>query len=92
MIASDALTTALGQDFGISESPGFMQTADYRLQVTGPSAECFNYADSDGKTDGEASAVMAWFAAQTNNGTYIHKRFFNNPGDTGLLISGKRQC
>lgn len=89
LIASDALTTALGQDFGIAVSPGFMQTADYRLQVTGPSGVCFNYADSDGKTDGEASAVLAWFAAQTNNEAYIHKHFFENPADPDLLISGE---
>lgn len=89
VVASNVLTTALGSDFGISESPGFMQTADYRLQVTGPSTECFNYADSDGKTDGEASAVLAWFAAKTGNGTYINKPFFENPADPNLLISGE---
>ena len=89
VVASDVLKTALGSDFGISQSPGFMKTAEYRLQVTAPSGECFNYADSEGKTDGEASAVLAWFAAQTGNGTYIHKRFFENPADPGLLISGE---
>ncbi len=89
VVASDVLTTALGSDFGISQSPGFMQTADYRLQVTGPSGECFNYADSEGKTDGEASAVLAWFAAKTGNGTYINKPFFENPANPDLQISGE---
>lgn len=87
-VASNMLTTALGNDFGIANSTGFMQTADYRLQVTGPSGECFNYADSDGKTDGDASAVLAWFAAKTNNGAYIHTRFFEKPDDVELQLKG----
>lgn len=85
-VASNVLKTALGNDFGISKSLGFMQTANYRLEVTAPSGECFNYADSDGKTDGDASAVLAWFAAQTGNGAYINKPFFENPNDPDLLI------
>ncbi len=87
-ITSNLLTTALGSDFGISKSQGFMQTADYRLQITGPSGLCFNYADSDGKTDGEASTLLAWFAAQTGNCTYINKQFFQNPLDPDLMIPG----
>ncbi len=86
-VASNALTTALGTDFGISASPGFMQTGDYRLQVTAPSGDCFNYADSDGKTDGDASAVLAWFAAQTNNGAYINESFFEYPNNPDLLLT-----
>ncbi|WP_445736958.1 heparinase II/III domain-containing protein [Mariniflexile sp.] len=86
-VASNVLKTALGTDFGISKSPGFMQTADYRLEVTGPSGDCFNYADSDGKTDGDASAVLAWFAAQTGNGAYINKPFFEYPNNPDLLLA-----
>jgi hypothetical protein len=87
VVASNVLTSALGTDFGISASPGFMQTADYRLEVTGPSGDCFNYADSDGKTDGDASAVLAWFAAQSNNGVYINKSFFEYPNNPDLLLT-----
>ncbi len=89
IVASNVLSTALGNDFGISKSPGFMKTADYRLQVTGPSDECFNFADSDGKTDGDASAVLSWFAAQTGNGNYINKHFFEDPKDPDYLIDGE---
>lgn len=89
VLASNVLTTALGSDFGISNSPGFMQTADYRLQVTAPSGECFNYADSDGKTDGEAAAVLAWFAAKTGNKAYINTNFFENPRDESLRLESE---
>ena len=34
IIAANSLTTALGSDFGISKSPGFMQSANFRLLVT----------------------------------------------------------
>jgi len=72
VIAANVLKTALGSDFGISASPGFMESADFRLQATGPSGECFNFADSDSKPDGESSVLLAWFAedSKSKTGTY----------------------
>ncbi len=59
----DALQTALGTDFGLSEIPGFLQTSDYLLHSNGPSGQYFNYSDS-GPRDTPVPAV-AWFAART---------------------------
>ncbi|MCX6954683.1 MAG: heparinase II/III family protein [Verrucomicrobia bacterium] len=58
-----ALQSALGTDFGLTQQPGFLATADYYLHVTGPSGYYFNYSDAGRGGKGVASA-MFWFAAQ----------------------------
>jgi len=85
VIASNALSTALGSDFGISQSPGFMESANFRLHVTAPSGDFFNFADSGDKNDGNGSVLMSWFAAKTGDGLYFDKSFFENPEDAGRL-------
>ena len=56
-----ALRAALGTDFGLVDAPGFLASADYYLQATGPTGLFYNYSDC-GKGGGLAPA-MHWFAA-----------------------------
>ncbi|HSU55544.1 MAG TPA: heparinase II/III family protein [Candidatus Dormibacteraeota bacterium] len=44
-----ALETALGKDFGLSETPGFGQTGFFPLYLTSPLGRTFNYADGGDK-------------------------------------------
>jgi hypothetical protein len=83
VVASNTLTTALGSDFGISKSPGFMESADFNLYVTAPSGYFFNFADSGDKKDGDDSVLRAWFAAKTGDGLYFDKDFFEKPEEAG---------
>jgi hypothetical protein len=83
VIASSVLTSALGTDFGIAASPGFMTSADFRLHATAPSGQFFNFADSGDKNDGGGSVLMSWFAAKTGDGLYFDNSFFENPIDAG---------
>ncbi len=85
VIASNALTTALGTDFGISKSPGFMQGPDFVLQTTAPSGELFNFADCGENSPGRFSVLMSWFAAKTGDSLYFDEEFFNNPKNAGRL-------
>jgi hypothetical protein len=57
------LQSTLGTDFGLTQQPGFLATADYFLHVTGPSGYYFNYSDCGRGGQGVAPA-MFWFAAQ----------------------------
>ena len=41
------LETALGDDWGITDHPGFRKSFDYRLQVVGPPGRVFNYGDGN---------------------------------------------
>ena len=58
-----ALQSVLGTEFGLTQQPGFLATADYFLHVTGPSGYYFNYSDA-GRGGQGLSTAMCWFAAQ----------------------------
>ncbi len=58
-----ALQSVLGTDFGLTQQPGFLATADYYLHITGPSGYYFNYSDA-GRGGQGVAAAMFWFAAQ----------------------------
>jgi hypothetical protein len=83
VVAANTLTTALGSDFGISKCPGFMESADFFMHVSGPSGYFFDFADSWDKKDGDDSVLRAWFAAKTGDGLYFDKDFFENPVEAG---------
>lgn len=63
VILISALQSVLGTDFGLTQQPGFLATADYHLHVTGPSGYYFNYADC-GRGGRSLAPAMFWFAAQ----------------------------
>lgn len=85
IVTANMLTTALGTDFGISKSPGLMESANFILHVTSPSGDFFNFADSGDKKGGNESVLLSWFAAQTGDGLYLDKSFFENPENAGRL-------
>lgn len=58
----DALQSALGSDFGLIQTPGFLATADYMLHVYGPTDLPFSYSDAGTRPAGPIPA-MFWFAA-----------------------------
>lgn len=57
-----ALQSALGSDFGLTRSPGFLATADYLLHVHGPTGLPFSYSDAGTGPAGWIPA-MHWFAS-----------------------------
>ncbi len=58
------LTTALGQDFGLTDAPGFQQTALFRLHIEGPAGRAFNFGDG-GEAIRHTPALM-WLARRFN--------------------------
>lgn len=85
IIAANSLTTALGSDFGISKSPGFMESANFRLYATAPSGNLFNFADSGDKNEGDGAVISCWFAAKTGDALYFERSFFENPIKAGRM-------
>ncbi|MFT4537394.1 MAG: hypothetical protein ACI9P5_004778, partial [Saprospiraceae bacterium] len=83
VVASSVLTSALGSDFGISASTGFIESAAFRLHATAPSGQFFNFADSGEKNNGGGSVLMSWFAAQTSDALFFDMEYFKNPTDAG---------
>lgn len=54
------LQTALGKTFGLLDAPGFALTADYRLQMVGPTNLRYSYADQS--IPNGFVGCMFWFA------------------------------
>ncbi len=56
----EALRTAMGEDWGLPEAPGFAATADYFIHMITPARRLYNYADG-GPGFGTAP-VLGWLA------------------------------
>lgn len=54
------MNTALGTDFGLSDSPGFDRAGIFRINFAGPSGKTFNYAD--GSDALEPAEELFWLA------------------------------
>jgi hypothetical protein len=59
------LESALGSDNGLSQSPGFLKSAEFMLFVNSPIAKRFNYSDCG--VSQNANIAQFWFAKKTNN-------------------------
>jgi len=57
------LESALGTDFGLSQTPGFLKTGEFPLQMTGPTGNYYNFSDCGNGV--VFSPAMLWFAART---------------------------
>jgi hypothetical protein len=57
-----ALESALGTDWQLSQSQGFLPSADYLLQMTGPTGLFFNYSDGEAKSEYAFEAALFWMA------------------------------
>lgn len=65
-----ALESALGRDFGLSESEGLAQTGSFRLDFVGPTGRPFNYADA-GDHRNRGSFPMYWLARRFGQPDYL---------------------
>lgn len=64
-----ALESAIGTDFGLSEAPGFLDTAAFVQFMTAPTGECFNFSDS--APYAPCNMMMFWFASKTGEAQRI---------------------
>lgn len=73
-----ALESCLGTDFGLSEYPGFLETASFIRFMTGPGGECFNFSDSGPVA--RCNPAMFWFAARNGDNSLIwqERKFLDN--------------
>jgi len=86
VIAADALTTALGSDFGISQSPGFMESPTFVLQSIAPSGQFFNFADCGDGDRSRFAVLLSWFASKTSDELFLDKRTLSSPNNLGRLV------
>ena len=62
VILAEALRSAFGASFGLAATPGFLKTADFILQMAGPTGEDYNFADYHRRDSHEP--VLLWFARE----------------------------
>ena len=73
-----ALEEVFKQDFGLSTQPGFLKTAGYMANMTGPSGKPFNYSDS--REAAEFNPALFWFASKLKDPSllWISKKQLND--------------
>lgn len=85
-LTASMLESAFDTDFGLAQSPAFMESADFLLLSTAPSDWYFNFADSGDRRSENGNLTLAWFAAKTGNEIYFERdRFLRNPQEMGEL-------
>jgi hypothetical protein len=85
VLAANMLESAMGSDFGISKSPGFMQGPVFISQVTAPGGEFFNYADCGDYNPGHMAVILSWFAAKTGNTMFFKPEILQRPESLGRM-------
>ncbi len=69
VIAIALLESALGTDFGLAKSEGFLRTGDYMLHTTGPSRLPYNFSDCG---TGQGSLVaLHWLAGRAGRPDWL---------------------
>ncbi|MFD1140292.1 heparinase II/III family protein [Larkinella insperata] len=83
-----ALEKAFGKDFGLSARPGFLKTAGYLENMTGPSGLSFNYSDAGSGVGLEPA--MFWFAARQRDPSllWVERRHLLND-DAQRLVKNR---
>ena len=77
VLAIDMFRSALGTDFNLPKSPGFIESATYRLLTEAPSGWSFNYSDAGlGGIDLGTWGLLSWFAKETGNSMYLDREEF----------------
>lgn len=68
----EGLRSTLGSSFGIENSEGFIQSAEFVNFMTAPTGHKFNYADNGSTAKKHQNPLLAWFAAESNESGYIY--------------------
>lgn len=79
IIAASILESALGSDFGLTESPGFMESAVFKVLATAPSGMPYNFSDCGTRIKENGNIILAWFAMKTGNSVFLEKEKFLRP-------------
>ena len=65
-----ACQTALGNDFGLSDMPGFSMTGDMMIYLHGPTGQIYNFADAHNHF--LVTSTMFWLASRFDRPDYAH--------------------
>ncbi|MBQ5582366.1 MAG: heparinase, partial [Bacteroidales bacterium] len=66
----EALQTALGDDYDLSEAPGYLKSAYFLQMASAPSGKVWNFYDAREQTS--CNMMLYWFAAQLGDPSVIY--------------------
>ena len=74
-----ALESAFGTDNGLSQAPGFMESARFMQYMTAPGGDCFCFSDSP--VEAECNMMMFWFAGKAKDLSllWIERQYLDRP-------------
>lgn len=80
------LESAFGADNGLSQSPGFMESARFMQYMIAPSRACFCFSNVPTKVAG--NMIMFWFAGKTEDFSllWLERQYLGCPEDRLFLI------
>lgn len=67
----DAFDHIFKSDFGLSQTPGFMQSAEYIEFISGSKERYFNYSDAAEESELRPDPTMFWFASRLKNSSLL---------------------
>jgi hypothetical protein len=81
----DAIEKLFKTDFGLSQSPGFLKTAGFMENMTGPTGIPFNYSDAGG--GGGFHPAMYWIANKVKDPTLLwsEKKYLRKENTKNLV-------
>lgn len=80
-----AIEKLFGKDFGLNQLPGFMKTAGFMENMTGPTGKPFNYSDAGG--GGGLHPAMFWLANKVNDPSllWVERGYLKNRAPEALV-------
>lgn len=85
-LMAEALRMNFGTTCGFEKAPGFLQTADYTLQMIAPSGLLYNFADNGSSIGIEP--IMFWFARELKRDDLVQREVANLTKLSEALTSG----
>lgn len=79
-----AIEKVFSTDFGLNNTPGFLQTSGFLQNMTGVTGQAYNWGDSG--SSGSLSPAMFWFAQRNNDPSllWVEKTYLQNDDLSGL--------
>ena len=82
VILIDLLQKLFGDDFGLKEQPGFMNTAWFHESMVTPALNTYNYGDNLNIPARGVNPTMFWFYKETKNQDLLYNAKLTLSGDT----------
>lgn len=79
-----AIEKLFGNDFGLNQSPGFLKTAGFLENMTGPTGMPFNYSDAG--SNGGLNTAMFWLANKMKDPSllWVEKKYLKNKIESSI--------